>query len=86
MKQPKGDTVSDSADTATAAKGRRVYDYYGDTRTDDDRDEQGVDTTSAGTPLANAHLPRRAHDARNAAPKTRVVIRRQVPAYPDRSN
>jgi hypothetical protein len=86
MKQPKGDTVSDSAETATAAKGRRVYDYYGDTRTDEDRNEQGVDTTSAGTPLANVHLPHRAHDAWNATPKTRVVTRRQVPAYPDRSN
>jgi hypothetical protein len=83
MKQRYGDTLSDSADNAAAAKARRVYDYYGDTRVDEDRNEQGVDTTSAGTPLANVHLPRSAHNAWNATPKTRVVIRRQVPAYPN---
>ena len=83
MKQRNGDTFSDSADNTAAAKARRVYDYYGEARTDEDRDERGVDTTSAGTPLANVHLPRSAHNAWNAAPKTRVVIRRQVPAYPD---
>jgi hypothetical protein len=83
MKQRYGDTLSDSADNAAAAKSRRVYDYYGDTRADEDRNEQGGDTTSAGTPLANVHLPRSAHNAWNATPKTRVVIRHQVPAYPD---
>jgi hypothetical protein len=83
MKQRYGDTLSDSADNAATAKARRVYDFYGDTRADEDRNEQGGDTTSAGTPLANVHLPRSAHNAWNATPKARVVIRRQVPAYPD---
>jgi len=75
--QPKGDAVSESADNATAARPRRVYDYYGDARDDQDRDDQG------GTALANVHLPR---GALNAAPKTRIIVRRQAPAYADRSN
>lgn len=80
-KQPKGNG-SESADNASA-KARRVYDYYGDTRDDEDRDDQGAGSASVGTALANVHLPR---DARNAAPRTRVVTRHQVPVSSDRSD
>jgi hypothetical protein len=84
-KQPKGDNASESADN-TSAKARQVYDYYGAARDDGDRDDQGADTRSGGTALANVHLPHGAHNTRTAAPKTRVATKRQMQASPDRSD